>query len=202
MKGLAIIYKKSTIKRDNGNDICIYTAVALKSGKLEKGEFIDRDNKKYSFINNQKDDEEFVYAFPYFTDIENEKLDLLIEKIENIHNDFDDYTLFQAYDEEGNLVLLASNDNLNTHIEIDASIFGNYLSMLEYEACEDEFEDAEKNNIEIIKKNIYLITDECYKSINESIINQDEQIKKILSIMAKNLFISNVYLNTDIEEKD
>lgn len=220
-EGFAFIYKRHLIVEENTRTTYQYFSSFLEKGKevkkFEKKEFISDKGISFPFIEDADNKtEQFVYAFPFYSDLKNDELDNLILNVERIKKDDDNTHLYQIDTQERTLTTIAINDEEK---QIDPSNFDNYLKMIGYEK-ENEEETVnetiekiieENNSYKLLEENetidkpkiiVKMNTADAYQYIRDSIIGQDEQIKQIVTILSKNLHLANIYLNTDSNEKN
>lgn len=219
-KAIVYIYKRNKLSEDNDTKTYSFEFVGLSLGKIIE----DNNNNIFIPDNNAEDkndenvfrsigdskylDDEYVYSFPYYININDE------ENIEDLINNktiessiVSGYDLFQAYLANNNSLTTCYNDSeneddpiaINTdNCEGIITILSNeYVKIAEISALLKDLYDAD---IEIKKASepLDVRSDELYNLITKKIICQNEHIKSIVSTIVKNQKITNSKLKDNI----
>lgn len=216
---LVFIYKRKRIKANDEVESYTYEPSEVLHGKEIDYDgnkiFIDDSGKfNYPFIDDIYNfDEEYVYAFPaYLENLSEGQKDKLTKTLKHEIEENDKHLLFQLYTPgESSVETFASSDGLETQISINPDNYEGFEEMInsdytkevkklkeEITVVEHEIERRKnkKTPTIIVPKIIY--ADELYKSVSETVICQDEQIKKIATSVAKNQRLQDTSLKSNM----
>lgn len=224
-KAIVYIYKRNKLHDDNDSKTYSLEFVGLYSGKIIQennssifipDEIDEEHNIGNKFINLSDSkclDSEYVYAFPYYLNLDEDQ-NLNEQDIEDLINNksieaniIANYDLFQAYFTDNNSLTTCYNDpeNEDDPIAINTdncegiiTILSNeYVKIAEISALLKDLYDAD---IEIKKASepLDVRSDELYNLITKKIICQNEHIKSIVATIVKNQKITNSKLKDNI----
>lgn len=192
---LAMIYDKQIMEKDEEKEIYKLIPIKITKGYIENNIFYTYENENdeimcYDYIEKLEDGkvlEERAYAFPLDLD------KFTKNQQENFEKDFE---MFENFFKEQELYLAKRiSDNLiKTLIIYDDNKGPEEISMKKFDGFLDIYDTVQEN----IENNKILTTDELYDIISRDILCQEEQIKNIISIIAKNQRINESSLRSNI----
>lgn len=171
---LVMLYKKVLISNDEEKEVYNLVPQELSKGSISDGIFFYGEYC-YDYIENSTD--EFGYAFVLDLDEEDSIDEDLKEFFEKM-----DFYLTKLKDDELRTFVMLEDDNLEE------------ISMNNFEDLIDIY-NKYKN---ILEKNRLMSSNELYDLLRSSVLSQDDQIKNIVSIIAKNQRINDPSLRSNI----
>lgn len=207
---IAYVYQRvpvvSTRKEDEGVTLYEYIPFDTISGfefnEFGKKKFFADNDTEFPYIEDIIDiNEQYVYAFPYYTDGKKKsKMEELRDELYESLCDASDYKLIQLYSESDDQLITLATKNDCTFANINPSSFKGFDDMLNatYKPIssngrslnigkieESTIETNEKGTEEKIEIKI-MSTKDMFSHITKSVICQDEPIKRIVTGFAKN----------------
>lgn len=222
-----MIFERNVINKDDYTTVYSYTPIGVVGGRITDKEnliFSTKTVKALEGVENQNYDEETGdYSFPILSDsictddkyvygfpVKLTKLKTLTKTRKEMYDfihDLKDYQIVQSLSRDGvyNKVFLIYGNNKLT---IDDSDYYDFFEMF-YGTCVDKIDEAMEKLREdgkistpapaVIKKpsNI-LYSDDIYGLLSDTIICQDDQLKGVATVIAKNSRITNPALKTSL----
>lgn len=204
IKTISLIYKRIKVK-DNDK---ITTYMYQYSGVLQGHEVADNADNLYFVPDADNtngyghiDDmfyelDEYVYSFPInINDISKENANALLKSIRKEIKTINSYTLFQTVNKKNGEVksYCMNNQNTNKMIAVNTNNIDGLKSILTNEAENvEEVKEAMEEANKYIKPTAVVLdahrvyADEIYDNVSKTVISQDEQIKSIAAVIAKN----------------